>query len=299
MHPPKIGVAIATHNKKELLRECLLKLYNSDYANIYVVVVDDGSIDDTVDMVNKEFPLAIVLQGDGNLWWTGATNLAIEKCLGNNCDYIFLLNPDVMVFPETLSSLLENSEKHAPLISAALVMSYGKTDLVWWGGAKKIFSSFPFWALSLTIKRGADIRFLSLKGSYVTNIVHGRGVLVPRLILEKIGLYDQIAFPHYGADVDFSARVIEAGFEMQIVPGAKVFLRVESTGHPLMALNKGFLKGYYDFMFDRKSGETAKVWWYLLKKHVSWYSRVPAYLFILLLNTFRYWLQAAFIVFKR
>lgn len=70
-----IYIIIPVHNRKHFTRECLLSLRKQTFQNFKVIVVNDGSSDGTGEMIEKEFSDVILLKGDGNLWWTGATNL--------------------------------------------------------------------------------------------------------------------------------------------------------------------------------------------------------------------------------
>jgi GT2 family glycosyltransferase len=73
-----IFIVIPVHNRRDFTRECLLSLRKQTYKNFKVIIVDDGSMDGTGDMIEKDFPEVIPLKGDGELWWTGATNMGVE-----------------------------------------------------------------------------------------------------------------------------------------------------------------------------------------------------------------------------
>ena len=69
-----VYIVIPCFNRKKLTRGCLQALENQTYKDFKVIVVDDGSTDGTANMITREFPETILLFGDGNLFWTGATN---------------------------------------------------------------------------------------------------------------------------------------------------------------------------------------------------------------------------------
>jgi len=285
-----VGIVIATYNKKLELRECLDNIFKSNWNSYQICVVDDGSTDGTWGMLSNEYPDISRIHGDGNLWWAGATNKGIEFCLGNGCEYILLLNPDTLLSPDTISYLLKNSMLHGNVINASIVVFQDNFNIIWWAGSKwgPLKPWLPIWCNRYLYKSGVRLDKLPEK-SYRTDEAHGRGVLIPREIFKAIGLYDEIKFPQYGADIDFSFRAKRAGFSIFVVPKAKVKLFTDSTG---MKTPKAFYKavrGYGKYLINRKNGEALRVWWNLLIRYAPFYAVLPSYVFIIALNTFRYW----------
>lgn len=288
-----IGVAIATHNSREQTRQCLQSVLASEGdLSLFVVVVDDGSTDGTWEMLQNDFPHVVAIRGDGNLWWTGATNLAVKKCLEVGCEYILLLNPDVIVESDTIASLLLFASKHPNAIVASLVVDYTDPQCVWWGGSKwaPISSVFPLiWSSRYIFKRGTLVDRLP-SVPYETSEAHGRAVLVPRAVFEKIGLYDEINFPHYGADTDFSFRARQQGFTIWIDPNIRVRLYTKNTGLRHAETIREAWQGYWNYLTRRKNGEALRVWWRLTRKHLPLPSAVSSFVFCIGLNSWRYWI---------
>lgn len=97
-----IFIVIPVYNRKALTRGCLYSLQQQTDNEFRIIVVDDGSTDGTDKMIQNEFPNITLLKGDGNLWWTGAVNKAVQHVL-SECqleDYILLLNDDLVVPPD-------------------------------------------------------------------------------------------------------------------------------------------------------------------------------------------------------
>jgi GT2 family glycosyltransferase len=290
MEKNSVGIVIATYNRKQELRECLSYIFKLKLPPTYICIVDDESTDGTWEMLSREYPDIFRIRGDGNLWWAGATNKGIEFCLQNGCEYILLLNPDTLLLPDTFSHLIKNSQLHGNAITTSVVLFYDDSNTVWWAGSRwgPLKPWLPIWCNRYLYKSGVRLDKLPEK-SYRTDEAHGRGVLIPREIFNTIGLYDEIKFPQYGADIDFSFRAKRAGFSIFVVPKAKVKLFTDSTG---MKTPKAFYKairGYGKYLINRKNGEALRVWWNLLVRYVPFYAVLPSYVFIITLNTFRYW----------
>jgi len=75
---PRVAVVVPVYNKIELTIRFLESFQQITYPNYSMIIVDDGSRDGTAEILRARFPEVIVLKGDGNLWWSGATNL--ESC---------------------------------------------------------------------------------------------------------------------------------------------------------------------------------------------------------------------------
>src|ERR1043165_6485898 len=91
---PKVAVVIPVHNGLELTRRCLSTLQAQRPAEFEIIVVDDGSTDATGDFVRANHPEVTVLRGDGNLWWSGATNAGCAHAIERGADVVVLFTND-------------------------------------------------------------------------------------------------------------------------------------------------------------------------------------------------------------
>ncbi len=98
----RLSVCIVNWNTRDYLRECLtaLREYPPLGGEMEVIVVDNASTDVSAPMVAAEFPEAILLACDANLGYAEGNNLALARATG---DALLLLNPDVVVHPESLT----------------------------------------------------------------------------------------------------------------------------------------------------------------------------------------------------
>jgi len=95
-------IIIPIFNRIEYTKGCLLSLYKQTYKNFKIVVINDGSTDGSGKVLERDFPSVHVINGDGNLWWTAATNLGVKFALKNGADYILTLNNDTIATPDFL-----------------------------------------------------------------------------------------------------------------------------------------------------------------------------------------------------
>lgn len=121
-----ISVIIVSWKVKEKLRANLLALRAAlSGLQSEVFVVDNNSEDGSAEMVKNEFPDVCLIANDKNLGFAAANNQAIKRAAG---DFILLLNPDMRVFPQTISSMLGWAKTHprAVVSSCKLVTEAGE-----------------------------------------------------------------------------------------------------------------------------------------------------------------------------
>src|SRR5687768_17351615 len=103
-----IYIVIPVHNRLDATRECLESVKSQPYKYFKVVLIDDGSTDGSSEYVKEKYPEVTVLKGDGDLWWTGATNLGVQYAL-QHCrenDYVLTLNNDTFLPLQYLDNMM-------------------------------------------------------------------------------------------------------------------------------------------------------------------------------------------------
>lgn len=230
-----IYIVIPVHNRRELTRRCLVCLAAQTYPHHREIVVDDGSTDGTSEMIQQEFPNVIVLRGDGNLWWTEATNVGVRKAqelvgaTPGKDDFLLTLNDDTEVKPDYLQTMLNTEQQHYPCIVGSPSVDIDQPDQLEFAGTK----------MNLVLAGGHHIaddygrsyaKLSSHADSIETDSLPGRGTLIPMEVFQKVGLYDSAHFAHYMADVEFSVRAKKAGYPLLISTQSVVSEHVKATG---------------------------------------------------------------------
>jgi len=92
--------------------ECIRSLHLMAYRNWHAVIVDNGSTDDSVARLKEACPGVTIIENEKNRGFAAGNNVGIRMALKNAADYVFVLNNDTTVFPDTLSELVSFAEKH-------------------------------------------------------------------------------------------------------------------------------------------------------------------------------------------
>ena len=78
MSAKQIYIIIPVHNRVNYTLKCLNSLVNQTYTIFSIILIDDGSTDNTSSIVSNKFPNVKILKGDGHLWWSGSVNLVLD-----------------------------------------------------------------------------------------------------------------------------------------------------------------------------------------------------------------------------
>ena len=105
----KIICVIPSWNQSGLLQTCLRSLNVQKSRFLDIVVVDNGSTDDSVEMIKREFPAITLAENKTNLGFAEGTNVGIRNALTRNCEYVFLLNNDAKIDDETVTILMRKN----------------------------------------------------------------------------------------------------------------------------------------------------------------------------------------------
>ncbi len=231
-----IYIVIPVFNRKQFTKECLESLHAQTFKDFVVIVVDDGSTDGTEEMLKTEFPEVIILKGN-NLWWTAATNLGIEYALQHGATAVMTLNNDTFAFTDYMEKMVYWANQKPEAILGAMAMS--KID------------DTPIFHGPILSEKNKDNT--TRKGLLEINHFPGRGCLIPKKVFDKIGLFDQINFPHYYADYDFTLTAHENGFQIFNNFDAKLYIYPEESGDQKNRVKKSW-KNYKNHLTSIKGG---------------------------------------------
>ncbi|MCP4422689.1 MAG: glycosyltransferase family 2 protein [Chloroflexi bacterium] len=205
------AILVLNWNGRSLLQTCLPPLLDQTYSNYEVVVVDNGSTDDSAAFVTEQFPQVRLIQNEENLGFSRGMNAGLRQL---DHDVVVLLNNDVRVQSDWLAELLEpfKTSLQIGIVGCKLLYPDGTIQHL---GAKL---TYPLAHSQHFYHREADIDDLPAMqdAPYVT----GAAMAIHRSVFNKIGLLDEMFYPFYYEETDYCYQARDAGFRVIVATGA-------------------------------------------------------------------------------
>ena len=229
---PNVFVIIVTYNGMRWYDSCFNSLRQSSIP-VQTIVVDNASNDGTSEYIKEHFPEIYLIDSHENIGFGRANNLAMRYALDNRCDYVFLLNQDTWVEPDSIENLI-NLHKQFPfygVLSPMHIRADGKSLYIQIEDGSKDHGN----------KLLGDCYFGQLEDIYPFTYVNAAAWLIPKETLEIVGGFDPI-FPLYGEDDDYINRLRFHGLQLGLCPKIKIIHDHQSVPNPL---SSGILRDYY------------------------------------------------------
>ena len=132
-----ISIIIVNWNQKFLTEQCLISLKNINNINFNIILVDNGSNDDSVLFFKEKYPYLTIISNRENLGFTGGNNVGITQAINFGSKYVYLLNNDTEV---DVNFLLESinvaiSDKKIGIVGSS-VFYYNPSNIMWFSGGQ-------------------------------------------------------------------------------------------------------------------------------------------------------------------
>jgi GT2 family glycosyltransferase len=184
--------------------ECLASLQLQDYPNLSVVVVDNGSSNDSAALIQAAHPWVTFHQLPVNLGFPSGCNAGTRIAYAQGADYIWLLNNDTVAPPGTASAIVRAAQANpgAGAIGCALYYMHAPTEVQAWGGGRINLSS-------------AYVSHFHEPASFepANTFFTGASLTLPRAICESVGIFYE-GFFMYCDDSDLCLRIHRAGYPL-------------------------------------------------------------------------------------
>ncbi len=213
-----VYIVIPVFNGWSNTKICLDALANSSTTDFNIIVVDHGSTDGTQENLARFYPQVRRICGSPALWWTGATNLGIKTAIEDGATHLILLNNDSYVEVDTVAVLLQHASRSPNSVIAPMQRNIEDHSLFVPAATTCFLLGFSTLLLPHAFRRNGE-----QKATLPAPMIMGaRGVLVPKTVLDRVGLFDEDRLPHYGADHDFYLRCRKGGVSLLIATNAVI-----------------------------------------------------------------------------
>lgn len=225
--PPDLSVVIVNWNVCALLRRCLRSIVTTAPSGpmCQVIVVDCASTDDSVAMVQREFPDVQLIASPQNLGYARGANLGAARALGR---YLMIMNPDTEVIGDALAVLVRYMDAHPQVGAAGPQLRYAD------GRAQPSRRRFPtlataFWESTILQQWFPHNRFArhyymadhAADSAQAVDWLVGAALIIRRATWEEVGPLDEGYFMYF-EELDWCRRCRAAGWEVHYVPQAVI-----------------------------------------------------------------------------
>ena len=219
---PKVGIVIVNYNGGAYQNECIRSLYEMDYRDFEIIVVDNASQDNSVEKLKNEFPKVHILEQNQNQGFAKGSNIGADFSIYSlKTEYTLLINSDTIVDKGLLRNLVEASKER--YVSAPKIYYYKPDNVLWFAGGE------------LDWKKG-NARHIGIheadNGQYderkIISFVTGCCMLIPNRLIEQYGLFHEKYFM-YCEDLDLCAKWQKSGVEIVYEPKARLWHKVSSS----------------------------------------------------------------------
>jgi len=211
MNIPSVSVIVLSYNGEKWLENCLNSLVQNTYSNFNILVIDNCSLDNSVDIIKKYLPNVELILNDRNIGFAAGMNKGILYALSRQAEFVFLLNQDTVVDPNCLEELVKVARQNPRTgILAPVQFRYGSDQL---------HATFQKW-LALNVG-DSDLESLQRqdKTLFVVKEVLGPAMLISRKAIEAVGTFDPYYFANF-EETDLCRRLRFHGFFNALCPQA-------------------------------------------------------------------------------
>jgi GT2 family glycosyltransferase len=230
---PKVFIILLNWNGWKDTIECLKSLKRIDYPNYQIVLIDNGSTDESVFQLkffcSEHNEDLIFLENQNNLGFAGGNNVGIKHALENQADYVLLLNNDTTVEPNFLTQLIKAAESDKKIgMLGPKINFYDHKDRIWFLGGK----------INRLLNKGTHLYYDQIDSVenlpnklFEVDYFTGCALLIKKEVIEKIGLMWNGFFLYY-EDTDWNLKAQKNGWKIIVVPKAKIYHKVSRSTKP-------------------------------------------------------------------
>ncbi|MCB8946119.1 MAG: glycosyltransferase family 2 protein [Ardenticatenaceae bacterium] len=249
--PQPLIVAITLNwNRPDDTLVCVESLLAQTYGHLAVVVVDNGSTDDSVAQVQARFPQVAVIANETNLGFAGGMNVGLRWALAAGADFALIVNNDTLLATDMVARLGEVAQAERA-VTAPIIYYADEPQRVWSLGAR-----MNDW----TLEEVGNVRGQVDVGQWAAlvpcNFVPGCAMFFPREVLETVGLFDEGFFMYY-EDSDLCLRLTRGGWPILSVTGAKMWHKVAVSSGGSDSVNERYWMARSSVRFFSKHAR----WW--------------------------------------
>lgn len=241
MKEPFVYIIILNWNGYKDTIECIESIKKITYKNYDILIIDNGSTDNSVTELSKKYPNVTIIENQENLGYAGGNNIGFKYALKKKAEYTFIINPDSIISETCINELIVKMNDDSSIgMASPKIYFYDKPKIIWYAGSK------IDWKRGLTPHVGYNEIDNGQFDKYTyTDRVSGCAVMIKTDLLKRIGFFDERYFLYF-EETDLSVRFKKLGYNVAFIPNAKCWHKIsKSTG--------GYYGSIYQYYMTRNN----------------------------------------------
>jgi hypothetical protein len=222
MNPPVACIVLNWNGWRDTL-DCLDALKECTYPELTIILVDNGSTDDSIARIRAAHPEILLLESGKNLGFAGGNNIGIRYALAHEADYVWLLNNDTRPAAKALAELVAKARTDARIGAVASICYYADapSEVQAWAGTR--VNLWVGYVRNSTVPRPDDW----------FEALYGASILVASAAIKNVGLLDE-GFFLYLEETEFCLRLRRQGWRLAAASSSEVLHKVNASagGNP-------------------------------------------------------------------
>jgi hypothetical protein len=275
---PEVSVILVSYNTASYIRRALESLFReTQMTRMEVIVVDNASQDDSVNLIRTYFPQVRLIASDQNPGFAGGVRRGVAQAKGK---YLLLLNPDTIILNEAVDRLLRFASLHPDNgIWSGVTLNNDRSLNTQHAWSKPTFASLLFSAVGLSklfsntcLFNNANYGCWKRDTAKEVDIVSGCFFLTTRKLWDKLDGLDA-SFFMYAEEADYCLRAKAAGYQPIVTPDAQIIHHGGVSHKRFSGKMVKLLKGKVELINRhitpwKRPAYKAMLYWYVLNKHV-------------------------------
>jgi GT2 family glycosyltransferase len=207
---PLVFVIVVNYNGLNYLKTCLSSFEQQTYSNYKIIVFDNASTDNSAEFLKQNFPKIKLIQAKSNLGFAEGNNLAIKFALGQNAEYVFLVNNDTEAEEDLIEKLIVTckNDESIGIVGPAVFDLENKRSI------QEMGMSIDRFGYPLALKNKHDFSHIFF--------VSGCAMMIKSELIRTIGSFDEKYFM-FAEDLDLCWRAQLAGCKIAVNDHAKIY----------------------------------------------------------------------------
>lgn len=223
----QVDIVLVSYNTAEYTKRAIQSVYDeTQETDFTIIMVDNNSKDNSVELIAKEFPKVKIIQTGTNLGFAGGVNIGAKA---SNSEYVLLLNPDTVILDKAIDKLVTYARKTSSAgIWGGITLNNDLTLNPNNARARLSTRTLLFSALGLSkvfnnscIFNHDNYGCWDRKSEREVDVITGCFFLTPRILWEELEGLDETFFM-YAEEADYCIRAIKKGYQPRVTPDARI-----------------------------------------------------------------------------